>query len=544
MKIGIYLAYDPNVVLKKEGLGRYLANLLKGFIQEKHEVSIACPEWMLDAMDELVDEFNLEREKLNFLVSYKRPAVWNIYHWLQGKKKQKAKKLLKDWKIYRRLCGGVESLLSLMVSMTSMTLFVLLILAICLVLLLLSPILFVSAIIIGAVMLMRSIGKKGSMLLQVQAAKSKIIRSGIISKLEQFAYHKMLKNAERDLVRQINRKYRNSVDIWYCPAAFWDSFGDIKGVTAMNVPDLVTNEFSCRYAENSVFVDANNNVSNAIKKGKYFITYSDYVKKTLLENQFGIPAPHIIAIPHAVNRLDGNITFDDQLSQRFGIDADYSTEFSRNVLNTLFVRTINMQRYLRRFNFKDVKYIFYSSQIRPHKNIMTLVKAYEYLLRRKYCNVKLILTGDISSDKELWDYIVLHRLQFDILAFYNVTMQELSALYRCAELVVNPTFYEGGFPFTFGEGMSVGTPSVMSDIPQVREVVEPYGLNDEMLFDPYDYMAMAKKMEYGLKHRDELLKKQSVLYSDMKQRTYGLVANEYVDAFNSFIEQEKEQKHA
>lgn len=541
MKIGIYLAYDPNVVLKKEGLGRYLANLLKGFAEKGHSVSIACPEWMLEAMDALLDEYNLDSNKYNFLVSYKRPAVWTIYNWLRGKKRDKKKKLLRDWKIYRKLCGGVQSILSFLVSITSMSLFISMVAVIFLLCLLLLPLMVALGIVGFIVVISRNLLKKTGKLFDIGFIKRIISDSRIIEVVEKFAYDKMLKNAEQDLVCQINRKYKGQVDIWYCPAAFWSSFGDIQEVTVLNVPDLVTSEFCNQYAQNSVFVQANERVKRTIEKGKYFITYSEFVKQTLLEHQFGIQSCRIISIPHSVNQLERYITFDRQLAEKFGKDEDYSTVFSRNILNTLFVQSPNMKQYLRRFNFRDVKYIFYSSQVRPHKNMMTLVKAYEYLLRRKYCNVKLIVTGDLSQSKELWEYITEKRLQFDILIFYNVSVQELAALYRCATLVVNPTLYEGGFPFTFGEGMSVGTPSIMSDIPQVREVVAAYGLEENMLFDPYDYRALADKLEYGLKHRKELYERELPLYDHLSKRTQGIVCQEYVEAFQHFINLEKEK---
>lgn len=543
MRIGIYLAYAPNVVLKKEGLGHYLANLLKGFINSGHTVSIACPEWMLTAMDELIDEFNLNRGKMQFLVSYKRPAAWNIYEYLKEKKAHK-KRTKTSWKLYRKLCGSFQSFLSLLISIKSMAVFLLLTIGLLFICLIFSPILVLGAIMYGVMLLVHKFSNKAKNRFNVSTLKRKILSSGFVGRIERFMYEKMLKNAEVDLVRQINRRFKGAVDVWYCPAAFWSGFGEIKGTTILNVPDLVTSEFCYQFAQNAAFVRANDNVKRTIEAGKYFITYSDFVKRTLLEEQFRIPAQQIVSIPHPVNNLIRNIQFDDQLSKKFGINKDYTSEFSRSILNTLFIRTPNMHLYLDRYNFKNVKYIFYSSQVRPHKNIMTLIKAYEYLLRRKYCNIKLILTGDLTKSQTAWDYIVANRLQFDVLTFYNVSEQELASLYRCAQLVVTPTLYEGGFPFTFGEGMSVGTPSVMSDIPQTREVVEPYGLADDMLFDPYDYRAMADRIEYGLNHREELYQKELLLYRKLEKRTADVVASEYIAAFQYFKDMEEERQDA
>ena len=169
------------------------------------------------------------------------------------------------------------------------------------------------------------------------------------------------------------------------------------------------------------------------------------------------------------------------------------------------------------------------------------MKAYEHILRERNIPLKLILTCNLNNDKELLNYIEQKRLQYDVLSFNSVTAQQLAALYMCARLVVNPTLYEGGFPFTFGEGMSVKTPSVMSSIPQVTEVMQGYGLED-YLFDPYDYLDMSAKIEKGLKNRDELIAKEQVLYDQLKNRTWKDVCREYVQAFEYFINRSNENE--
>lgn len=78
----------------------------------------------------------------------------------------------------------------------------------------------------------------------------------------------------------------------------------------------------------------------------------------------------------------------------------------------------------------------------------------------------------------------------------------------------------------------------MSDIPQVREVLEPAGL-EEIMFNPYDCYAIADKIEWALSNLDDLYQKELALYKKMSQRTYSLVAEEYVNAFKKFIEYDK-----
>ena len=167
-----------------------------------------------------------------------------------------------------------------------------------------------------------------------------------------------------------------------------------------------------------------------------------------------------------------------------------------------------------------------------------LIKVYERLLRERKISVKLILTCDINQEPELKQYIYAKRLQYDVLFFKSVSSQQLAALYMCAQLVVTPTLYEGGFPFTFGEGMSVGTPSIMSNIPQVIEVLEEYDFiqkAQKWLFNVYDDQDLEKKLYFALEHFEELKENQQELYDLLNRRTWKDVGKEYIFLFERLL---------
>ena len=75
-------------------------------------------------------------------------------------------------------------------------------------------------------------------------------------------------------------------------------------------------------------------------------------------------------------------------------------------------------------------------------------------------------------------------------------------------------------------------------IKQVMEVFENCGL-EEYLFDPYDYRDMAAKIESGLTNRESILEKESCIYEELSRRTWGNVCEEYVQAFEHFIDRSK-----
>ena len=262
-----------------------------------------------------------------------------------------------------------------------------------------------------------------------------------------------------------------------------------------------------------------------LQHGTRFITYGNFIRTELLLKGYRKKPEYVVAIKHANNDLMPYIQIDASINIQNHTDKNYTEAYAKSFLG----------------EYAEVRYIFYSSQSRPNKNILNMVKAFEYLLRKRFQPIKLFLTASLEMYKPVGEYIKEHHLERDVISFYNVPAKKLAALYYCAELVVNPTLYEGGFPFTFGEGMSVGTPSVMSDIPQTRDVLEPAGLED-IMFDPYDWKDMADKIEYALAHKEELYEKELPLYQELAKRTPKVEAQEYVEAFRYFIEQEAAEK--
>lgn len=540
MKIGIYMAYGPNTVLGKEGLGRYIGNLIKGFVDAGHQVTIACPKWSLETIDDLFQDFHINTEQIEFVVSHKTPALWRLYEEKYKKKHPKSK--LKD-KVFSKMTDILENAFNQIFSISSMVLFTILMAGLALLgfalVILLLPLLLLSMIGLFVYKIGKMVSHKGEFLIR-QKIMSGLTILRTYSKNKWTDWHMTLIEKRdalvgKSLVEKVNHVGKPQ-DVWFIPALFWPEIIELNGRKVVCAPDIVTIEFPMLFSQMRM-VPSTKRCQKVLEKEDYFITYCDYIRNSLLLKRYGKNEKHVITIPHINNDMHNFVEIDID-KKRLNTKKDLSSAFAEAVMCVAKCRyRVSPDEYMKSFQIDDIKYIFYSSQVRSHKNMLTLVKAYEYLLRHKYKKVKLILTGDYSEPyyEQIYSYVIEHRLQYDILCLYSVTAQELAALYKCAELVVNPTFYEGGFPFTFGEGMSVGTPSVMSDIPQVREVVEPYGLADEMLFDPYDYRKMADKIEYGLQHREELYQKQLPLYRDMERRTADVVAQEYIAAFETFI---------
>ena len=131
-----------------------------------------------------------------------------------------------------------------------------------------------------------------------------------------------------------------------------------------------------------------------------------------------------------------------------------------------------------------------------------------------------------NSDIDL--FVSEHRLEPWVLFANDVSNQVLASLYCWSSLAVNPTLFEGGFPFTFTEAYSVGTPSILSDIPMVRERIQDTSLPERMLFDPMNPQDLAEKIRWAIKHRAELFHQEKTLFDAFP--SWQTVASLYSDS--------------
>ena len=270
-------------------------------------------------------------------------------------------------------------------------------------------------------------------------------------------------------------------------------------------------------------LDSFRKVERTIENGQYFISYSADVKWRTLVDRYHIDPAAITIVPHGANRLDEVVAMSGFADNETATDA-----LCRSLLQAALRKALN-NGCARLFSAGDMRFVFYASQFRPNKNVLSLLRAYAYLLRRRHIGHKLILTGNPKMMPEIGQFVTEHHLQNDVLFLNRLSAQELAACYRMASLAVNPSLSEGGCPFTFTEALSVGTPVVMARIPVTEEVIINPELQDAMLFDPYDWKDIADKIEWGLQNRQLLLARQKPFYEQLAQRSWRNVVDEYVE---------------
>lgn len=114
-------------------------------------------------------------------------------------------------------------------------------------------------------------------------------------------------------------------------------------------------------------------------------------------------------------------------------------------------------------------YIVFVGNVKPHKNLITLVKSFIKIINE--VDHKLVIIGKkegfISGDKEVLKFANLYPNRIIFTGW--VDDQDVKNYVANAELMVFPTLYEGfGIPPL--EAMACGCPVIVSDIPVTKEV--------------------------------------------------------------------------
>lgn len=143
-------------------------------------------------------------------------------------------------------------------------------------------------------------------------------------------------------------------------------------------------------------------------------------------------------------------------------------------------------------DFQNETYILYVGNVKPHKNLINLVKAFESLEKKR--NIKLMIVGKkegfITSDDRVLKYAAKNR---NIIFTGYLSSQEIVSAYKNAEALVFPSLYEGfGYPLI--EAMKYKTPVICSNI----EVFKEIAADAAIYFDPYDIVDISEKIDKTL----------------------------------------------
>ncbi|BBA79311.1 mannosyl transferase B [cyanobacterium endosymbiont of Rhopalodia gibberula] len=157
------------------------------------------------------------------------------------------------------------------------------------------------------------------------------------------------------------------------------------------------------------------------------------------------------------------------------------------------------------YNF-SIPYLLFVSTLEPRKNVITLIKAFDYLKEQNKIPHNLILIGQKGwKYQSIFEAIENSKYQQSIY-YLNYLSDELLALfYAQTEAFIYPSFYEGfGLPVL--EAMTLGSPVITSNTSSLPEIAGDAAL----LINPNDFLELAEailKVISDSQLREELTKK-------------------------------------
>lgn len=144
---------------------------------------------------------------------------------------------------------------------------------------------------------------------------------------------------------------------------------------------------------------------------------------------------------------------------------------------------------LQRLGVED-EFVLFVGTIEPRKNLITLARAFERVLKATALRPQLVIAGGHGwQSDEFYSYVKQSDFGERIRFTGYVTDEDLRALYSSCRVCVYPSLYEGfGLPPL--EAMACGAPVVTS---RVASIVETVG-TAARLFEPTDVDALAQAL--------------------------------------------------
>lgn len=263
---------------------------------------------------------------------------------------------------------------------------------------------------------------------------------------------------------------------------FWDEIELPKMIKKYNV---------------EVFWGTNFSLPPKISGVKYFVTIYDLAafklngiteRKNLMRLRLNTKksckrADKIIAISYATAEDIHQVFSVPKNKIKISYCGGMSTEKSEYKLDAIKISA--------KLKFED-EYFLYVGTIEPRKNIVTIIKAFEYYLEKNDSNMKLVLAGKIgwlcedvikaAKESKYADKIIMPGFISDVERIY---------LYSNAKAFIFPSLYEGfGIPIL--EAFEYNLPVITSRVSSMPEVGGEAAL---YIDEPHDYKGLEQLME-------------------------------------------------
>ena len=200
-------------------------------------------------------------------------------------------------------------------------------------------------------------------------------------------------------------------------------------------------------------------------------------------------------LPRALKRVDSIIVPTENTKkdiQKFYNLPPEKIKVIAHGIEEKFFRKVD-EKEIQNFRIKNklnFPFLLWVGAINPHKNLVTIFKAFKALptdFQKKY---KIILAGYLGDKpNDTLRYIKQSGLEDKVVRFGSVNENELVLLYKSADLFIFPSLYEGfGFPVL--EAMAAGCPVISSNIAPLSEIINDAGI----LISPTDISLWREKL--------------------------------------------------
>lgn len=551
MKIGIWLEIPPGAEWKYEGLTR-LVRFVFDDIPEGDVAEIWLPNWV-DSKD--IEEFkkSFRTRPVEVKTVSAKNSILHLLAWHVRRTKQYSRKA------YRKQ----RSLQS--VKLKSRHNFIKILNAIA------SRRMFFSTAFIGlASMFVFSLSYLGENFLLASAAISAVLfvmfsaalfmarlRKAIEARLRKLGSAFLSKLLAPDIIDDAIRKEHKSmaerasakagVDIWYIPHAGYKSGVHLSGKKVALFPDYVVSEFEGGFS----FADLKRiriNLLHVLRNVNGVITISNHVTTRQLKGELAYSGrskfiEHGFVSCHKDLGLEEPFpTLKDPLIKaalRSKVRSHIRKLKKERRIGDGISRTIVLP-YLLVSSFFEENYIVVSTQNRPYKNTLGVLRAVNrFNLQYPMSRLNVVMTGDSGIDNpersEIGRFILENGLEFSFVSIPRVPDEVHAALYYCATCAIHGSFFEGGTgTFVFDEAVSVGTPVLVSRNLAHDEAYGAFPEYEMFSYDPGDYRNLTELIASHSSGWDALYEHQRrVGKLKFTRRPWSRCAQEYVDYFRT-----------
>ncbi len=195
-------------------------------------------------------------------------------------------------------------------------------------------------------------------------------------------------------------------------------------------------------------------------------------------------------------------------------------------------------RYLSDFPLEEVDYLLCPSHFRDDGEALCMVRAAEYLIRRRRRSLKLVLTSALAEETECWTYLREQGLVFDVFSVPEIPHRFFGVFLTLARVVVRTSARSGWRLARFFEGIPYGVPTVMGRSEEIGQQLSG-DLSGIALADISDPAEFAERIEFVLDHRQQVFEMQAAFCASQTRAAAALCpharAAESLDPFQSAV---------